>query len=598
MIRSTTENPALAAAGAWLDRFSDALESGDIDAACRLFSGDGCYWRDLLCFTWNIITLEGRNAVADMLRACLDGTEPARWQVVDATCVNDGPVEAWLTFETRHARGEGHLRLRGTTCWTLLTAMTELKGHEEKRGRNRILGTEHKASRDRKTWAEERARTEQELGTTVQPDCLIIGGGQGGIMLGARLRRLGVSTLIVEKNARAGDSWRRRYKSLVLHDPVWYDHLPYLPFPDDWPVFTPKDKMGDWLEMYTKVMELNYWSATECRSVSRDDESAVWSVGVTREGQEIELRPKYLVFATGAYGDPRMAPLPGAGDFKGEMIHTSRYREGAAYSNRKCVVIGSGSSAHDVCVDLWEAGADVTMVQRSPSIVVRSNTLMEVAFAPLYSEEAVENGISTDRADLLFASMPLRLMADFQRPLYEEIVRKDEAFYDRLSQCGFLWNMGDDDSGLMMKALRTASGYYIDVGASELISNGDIKLKAGREISRLSGDRMHFDDGSSIAADVVIHATGYGSMEGTVSRLISPAMADKIGPFWGYGSGFPGDPGPWEGELRNMWKPTLQEGLWFHGGNLHLSRFYSRFVALQIKARLATIPTPVYASSR
>ena len=102
--------------------------------------------------------------------------------------------------------------------------------------------------------------------------CVIVGGGQGGIALGARLRRLGVPTLIVEKNERPGDSWRKRYKSLCLHDPVWYDHLPYLPFPDHWPVFSPKDKIGDWLEMYTKVMELNYWSSTT-RCKARYDEA-------------------------------------------------------------------------------------------------------------------------------------------------------------------------------------------------------------------------------------------------------------------------------------------------------------------------------------
>ena len=96
----------------------------------------------------------------------------------------------------------------------------------------------------------------------------IIGGGQGGIALGARLRQLGVPAVIIEKNPRAGDSWRNRYRSLVLHDPVWYDHLPCIPFPAHWPVFTPKDKMGDWLEAYVKLMELNYWTSSE---VTRGD---------------------------------------------------------------------------------------------------------------------------------------------------------------------------------------------------------------------------------------------------------------------------------------------------------------------------------------
>ncbi|MCU1565402.1 MAG: FAD-dependent oxidoreductase, partial [Pseudarthrobacter sp.] len=107
---------------------------------------------------------------------------------------------------------------------------------------------------------------------------VIIGGGQGGIGLAARLRRLGVPTLVIEKNQKPGDSWRNRYKSLHLHDPVWYDHMPYLKFPDDWPVFAAKDKIGDWLEHYTAIMELNYWGGTECVGAEFDDGTQEWVV--------------------------------------------------------------------------------------------------------------------------------------------------------------------------------------------------------------------------------------------------------------------------------------------------------------------------------
>ena len=162
------------------------------------------------------------------------------------------------------------LRLIGGQAFTLLTTLDELSGHEEPVNQRRARGVRHGAFRDRATWAESRAREAAELGYTVQPEVLIIGGGQGGIALGARLRQLGVPTIIVERNERPGDSWRKRYKSLALHDPVWYDHLPYLPFPASWPVFSPKDKIGDWLEMYAKVMELNYWGSTTCKSAVRE----------------------------------------------------------------------------------------------------------------------------------------------------------------------------------------------------------------------------------------------------------------------------------------------------------------------------------------
>ena len=115
--------------------------------------------------------------------------------------------------------------------------MVELKGMRSPPASTARLARKHGAGKHRETWKEEREREAAELGYTKQPYCLIIGGGQGGIALGARLRQLGVPTIIVERNDRPGDSWRKRYKSLCLHDPVWYDHLPYLKFPDNWPVF-------------------------------------------------------------------------------------------------------------------------------------------------------------------------------------------------------------------------------------------------------------------------------------------------------------------------------------------------------------------------
>src|SRR5690606_31395018 len=223
-----------------------------------------------------------------------------------------GTVEAWFTCETATAHGRGILRLRNGRCHTLCTTATDLKGFDGKRGRTRERGVTHKADRNRVTWAEARAREERELGRKVDPYCLIIGGGQGGIALGARLKRLGVPTIIVERNARAGDSWRNRYRTLVLHDPVWYDHLPYLPFPETWPVFTPKDKMGDWLEMYVKVMELTYWGGTEVTRATYDKAAQRWTVEMIRDGRPMTLRPTQLVFATGAYGPPKTPGLAGA----------------------------------------------------------------------------------------------------------------------------------------------------------------------------------------------------------------------------------------------------------------------------------------------
>ena len=311
----------------WLESFSHALESNDVAAVTELFH-DECYWRDLLSFTWNIKTMEGKDAIADMLAGTLSHTRPRGWRMEGEPTVDGDTIEVRFSFETGVARGNGIFRLRAGRCRTMFTAMSELKGFEEKTGRRRPLGVRHEADPNRETWSETRAREQAELGKSRQPYCLIIGGGQGGIALGARLGQLGVPTIILEKNARAGDSWRNRYRSLVLHDPVWYDHMPYIPFPGHWPVFTPKDKMGDWLEMYAKVMELDYWASSRCIRAAFDEAEKTWTVEVDRSGETVVLHPRQLVFATGAYGPPREIELPGMDEFEGEILHSSQYSDG------------------------------------------------------------------------------------------------------------------------------------------------------------------------------------------------------------------------------------------------------------------------------
>ncbi|HQU24836.1 MAG TPA: NAD(P)/FAD-dependent oxidoreductase, partial [Acidiphilium sp.] len=359
-------------------------------------------------------------------------------------------------------------------------------------------------------------------------------------------------------------------------------------------VFSPKDKIGDWLEMYTKVMEINYWSSTTAKNAAFDEASGTWRVTVTRDGKDIELRPTQLVLATGMSGKPNMPHFKGMERFRGEQHHSSNHPGPDAYAGKKVVVIGSNNSAHDICAALWEHGADVTMVQRSSTHIVRSDSLMEIGLGALYSEQAVANGVTTRKADMIFASLPYRIIHEFQIPVYNAIREKDADFYASLEKAGFMLDFGADDSGLFMKYLRRGSGYYIDVGACDLVIDGSIKLKSGVQIAEITETGVKMADGEELPADLIVYATGYGSMNGWAAELISQEVADKVGKVWGLGSDTPKDPGPWEGEQRNMWKPTQQQNLWFHGGNLHQSRHYSLYLALQLKARQVGLPTPVY----
>lgn len=358
-------------------------------------------------------------------------------------------------------------------------------------------------------------------------------------------------------------------------------------------MFAPKDKVGDWLEFYTRVMEVPYWSSTSATSASYDAEAGTWTVEIERDGEPLTLRPRHVVLATGMSGKPNVPVIPGQDVFAGDQHHSSAHPGPDAYRGKRCVVIGSNNSAFDICGALWENGADVTMVQRSSTHIVKSSSLMEHGLGDLYSERALAAGVTTEKADLIFASLPYRIMHEFQIPAYQKMAEVDADFYARLERAGFWLDWGDDDSGLFMKYLRRGSGYYIDVGAAELVADGEVKLAHG-DVDRLTEHAVVLVDGTELPADLVVYATGYGSMNGWAADLISQEVADRVGKVWGLGSDTTKDPGPWEGEQRNMWKPTQQEALWFHGGNLHQSRHYSLYLALQLKARYEELETPVY----
>ncbi len=572
----------------WLKRFEAALAAPSQADWGALF-GEECYWRDFLAFTWDIATLEGRDAIGAMVRA---QSASLSWRNVapDASVQQmTDDTQGWFTFTSSVARCRGHVQLRDGKAYVLLTAMVELIGHEEAGGPQRPAGVEHRATKGRRTWRHQREEVARTLGTTVQPYCLVVGAGHNGLMLAARLKRLGVPTLVIDALPKPGDGWRRRYDSLYLHDPVFLDHFPYLPFPDHWPLYTSKDKIAEWLEIYARAMEIDFWGNTLCTSASFDEKTGEWEVAVNRDGETLTLRPRQLVLATGLSGAKHVPVIPGAERFAGKQYHSGDHGSGAGLAGKRCVVIGSNNSAHDICVDLWEHDAQVTLLQRSPTVVVRAETMGNLSKGIYYAQP----GADVDVADLMFAANPFRPRTAFEKGFTDYLRTLDADFYARLEKSGFkVWH-GEDETGFFMAYYRRAGGYYIDVGGSELIASGEIPVRQG-EIAEIVADGLRFKDGSFLPADVIVYATGYRPMSERVGQLISPEVERKVGPCWGLGSGTEGDPGPWEGELRNMWKPTAQPGLWFQGGNLMQARFHSLHLALQLKARMAGVPTPVY----
>ena len=176
-------------------------------------------------------------------------------------------------------------------------------------------------------------------------------------------------------------------------------------------------------------------------------------------------------------------------------------------------------------------------------VLNRVRCFVKADIEAIHIREAVESGITTEKADMIFASLPYRIMHEFQIPLYDQMRERDADYYKRLEDAGFQLDWGEDNSGLFMKYLRRASGYYIDVGASGLIADGKIKLQNG-QVDHLTENAAVMEDGTELPADLVVYATGYGSMNGFVADLVSQEMADRVGKVWGLGSDTAKDPGP------------------------------------------------------
>lgn len=535
----------------WLSSFQQACETGDASTATSLFHEDG-QWRDYLPFSRSLKTVEGSNEIADFVTHHGAASQFSKIHFEGEADEQEG----FFRFQCARGPGTGYIRLDGDRCATLFTSLDDLASFDH---------------------ADESGNTD--------PFVLIVGGGQSGLALAARLSKMGVPYLVVDKYERVGGQWRSRYETLVLHDPVWYDHLPYLPFPDEWPVFTPKDRMADWLESYAASLKLNIQTGTECVSACYDEDRQTWEVELRQGDKTVHASPAHLVMAVGVSGFPRVPKFEGHEEFAGRQMHSSAFKGGESFAGQNVVVVGANNSAHDIAMSLVENGAKPVMIQRSSTLVVRQSVYCKDLLGPLYSKEAVAAGITAEKADLLQSSLPIRSLEKAHRKLWASIAERDADFYAALTNAGFAIDFAEDGAGLGLKYRRTASGYYIDVGASKLVADGAIAIRSGHGVSALTEDAVILGSGERIAADAVIYATGYGSMTDWVAKLVDQETANKVGPCWGYGSGTKGDPGPWVGELRNMWVETAQEGLWFMGGNLAQSRHYSHYLGLQLAGR-------------
>lgn len=577
---SVTGHDLLSEAGAWLSAFERDLGRRDATALSALFLAD-CHWRDLLALTWDVQTLSGRDTVIEALMSSVERFSPKNFRIDPARVLprevrraGESVLEVLFRFDTAVGSCQGVLRLKAAhdgaprQAWSLATVLDAIRGHEERFRKPRNRSSTEPRDFKALNWIDQR-RADAAYANR-DPVVLVVGAGQAGLSVAARLRQLDIDTLVIDRQQRAGDNWRKRYNALSLHTRTGVNHLPYLPFPATWPDYISKDMLAGWFEYYVTAMEINLWCTTEFVLGSYDERANRWSVTLRMaDGRERILHPRHLVMATGVSAIPARPRIEGIEAFQGQVLHSGEFTGGAAWAGRPVMVFGTGTSAHDVAQDLEAHGAQVTLVQRSPTMVQNVEPTAQLPYT------AYDEGPSVEDCDLIVLSTPMVLSRLSGRLANQMAVELDRHLHEGLKAAGFQVDEGEDGVSWQMKYAMRGGGYYFNVGCSNLIAEGRIKVLQLSQIESFQPRGVKLRDGSTRPTELIVTATGFLGQREMAARLLGDDVAQRIGPVWGIDES--------RQELHNMWRRTPQPGLWFLAGGLPQVRFYSRTLALQIQ---------------
>ncbi|WP_280295698.1 flavin-containing monooxygenase [Nocardia abscessus] len=560
----------------WLSAFEEVLVAQDYSRLSELFVDDS-HWRDMGAFTWDLGNVSGLGAIDKLMRACAGAAKPYRFQLAErrstptrVTRAGREVVEAFISFRTAAGYGTGVVRLMDTgndelKAWMLLTRLEGIVGAEKRRpagaGFDRTSGrTWHDVRRERSSYIDR------------DPEVIVVGGGHHGLFSAVHLQDLGVDVLVVDRFPRAGDNWRTRYASLALHNETDMAHFPGLPFPDSYPQYLPKDLLADWIEIYVEAMQLNYWSSTEFSSGEYDEASGRWQVVLRlADGTERTMHPRHIVMATGGVGGrPNRPALAGLDSFRGGKLHTKEFQSGADYAGKRVLVVGVGTSGHDTARELHLNGAQVAMLQRRPVTVINLETA-KLSYPPAYFD-----GTPLAEADFMsMAGWVYPVLKETSKRLGQMCLDRDRELLDALEGAGL--RIREPENGFLWQLYETFAGYYLNVGASELIISGDIPVYQSDDVKSFAPDGLAFNDGRVAKFDAVILATGYMNQRYETEALFGAEIADKVGDIGGFDE---------VGELRNTYKPTAQTGLWFTSSGLASGRQLAPHMAAMIKGAL------------
>ena len=565
----------------WITAFDQAISRGSRDQLQELFADDS-HWRNICGISWAFGTISGRDAVIDTLLsrnsqagACEFELAPERHPPRTNIVAGEDVIEAVMKFRTRIATNIGVVRFKACSiedgrlpvAWSLMTAIDDLDGTEATPERS-SEDLNHERSTSKENWLDRRQLEQSYVDR--EPDVLIVGGGHAGITSAVELKQLGIDALIVDGMKRIGDNWRLRYHSLKLHNVTAVNHLPYMPFPKTFPRYIPKDKVANWLESYVDHMDLNFWTETRFEGADYDDASGRWMATLHQaDGTQRQVRPTHIIMATSISTTPSLPDIPTLDAYQGNVLHSSTFPGGEAWAGKRALVFGTGTSGHDIVQELFANGADVTMVQRSPTLVVNVEPS-----AQLYDGTYLDGSKRTEDLDLFNTSVPMPLIRENHKLITSKVRELDKPILDGLEKAGFELEFGDEGTGWPLKYRTRGGGYYFNAGCSELIAEKKVDLVQYRDVETFTSDGLLMQDGRSKPADLVVLATGYKGPSYVVGELFSSKVAERVGEVWNVNSDTQ--------ELNNMWVQTKQPGLWFTGGSFSQCRIYSKYLARQI----------------
>jgi len=323
----------------------------------------------------------------------------------------------------------------------------------------------------------------------VETETVIVGAGPAGLRVATCLARAGRSFELVEKAATVGSAWRSHYDRLHLHTDKAHSALPFLGFPRATGKYPSRAEVVAYLERYAATLAPHLGETVT--SAHRTDR---WEVTTSRT----TYRATNLVIATGYTQVPEVPAIPGRDTFRGEVLHSSAYRNGSAYRGKRVLVVGFGNSGGEIAIDLVEHGALPTLAVRSPVNVIKRDTA----------------GLPVLALAGLLAWLPPRIADAVSWPLLRITV-------------GDITKLGlrKLPYGVMQQVVRTKRVPLIDIGTLALIRAGKIEVRPG--VARMDGDEVELADGTRAPYDAVVLATGY--RPGVAQFLTAPGTLDDHG---------------------------------------------------------------------